>query len=256
MGFLATLVGLTSVERFIPLATPETERRDVLSAKPAPPRAAGAREAARAAARESTSRTAENRASSRAEPAPASTGARPRPRARCRSCRIRRCIACWRRSAPACRSNPPRAGREARAPRSERPATIKPKKAPSTITQTEHVVIADAVRLLGWGRQWHELAEMISRLAERPRPRRSAGSCAPTARRSTPWRPGAAKLTDYETVIRSRSRGAARLARRRPAAQNPRPRAGGTSPRRSDLTRRHDPDAKPHEALSRPRGRR
>src|SRR5688572_3008550 len=26
MGFLATLVGLTSVERFIPLATPETER--------------------------------------------------------------------------------------------------------------------------------------------------------------------------------------------------------------------------------------
>jgi hypothetical protein len=34
MGFLATLVGLTSVERFIPLATPETERRDVLSARP------------------------------------------------------------------------------------------------------------------------------------------------------------------------------------------------------------------------------
>src|SRR5688572_31181841 len=29
MGFLATLVGLTSVERFIPLATHETERRDV-----------------------------------------------------------------------------------------------------------------------------------------------------------------------------------------------------------------------------------
>src|SRR5690348_12198412 len=34
MSFLATLVGLTSVERFIPLATPETERRDVLAAKP------------------------------------------------------------------------------------------------------------------------------------------------------------------------------------------------------------------------------
>jgi hypothetical protein len=51
-----------------------------------------------------------------------------------------------------------------------RPATIKPRKAPSTVTQAEHVVIADAVRLLGWGRQWHELAEMISRLAERPAP--------------------------------------------------------------------------------------
>ena len=34
----------------------------------------------------------------------------------------------------------------------------------------EHLVIADAVRLLGWGRQWHELAEMIARLAERPAP--------------------------------------------------------------------------------------
>ena len=52
----------------------------------------------------------------------------------------------------------------------QRPATVKPKKAPSTITQSEHVVIADAVRLLGWGRQWHEIAEMIARLAERPAP--------------------------------------------------------------------------------------
>jgi ABC-type glutathione transport system ATPase component len=31
-------------------------------------------------------------------------------------------------------------------------------------------VIADAVRLLGWGRQWHELADMIARLSERPPP--------------------------------------------------------------------------------------
>src|SRR6187551_571114 len=79
MSFLATLVGLTSVERFIPLATHETERRDVLAAKPvqgsaraspgkppplsktipgaesARPRTTAPRE------RESTSRTAENR---------------------------------------------------------------------------------------------------------------------------------------------------------------------------------------------------
>ena len=51
-----------------------------------------------------------------------------------------------------------------------RPATIKPRKASPNITQPEHVVIADAVRLLGWGKQWHELADMISRLAERPSP--------------------------------------------------------------------------------------
>ena len=59
--------------------------------------------------------------------------------------------------------------REARR-ESARPAIVKPKKAPSTVTQTEHVVIADAVRLLGWGKQWHELAEMIARLSERPSP--------------------------------------------------------------------------------------
>src|SRR4030095_5673146 len=34
MGFLATLVGLTSVERYIPLATRETGRGEVLEAKP------------------------------------------------------------------------------------------------------------------------------------------------------------------------------------------------------------------------------
>jgi len=51
-----------------------------------------------------------------------------------------------------------------------RTATVKQRKAPATVTQTEHVVIADAVRLLGWGRQWHELAEMIARLSERPSP--------------------------------------------------------------------------------------
>jgi len=38
------------------------------------------------------------------------------------------------------------------------------------VSQAEHVVIADAVRLLGWGRQWHEIAEMITRLSERPAP--------------------------------------------------------------------------------------
>ncbi len=34
--------------------------------------------------------------------------------------------------------------------------------------QQDEVVIADAVRLLKWGRQWHEIAELIARMAERP----------------------------------------------------------------------------------------
>src|SRR6185503_16924744 len=65
MAFLATLVGLTSVERYIPLATRETERREVLSAKPEKLEAAAAPEAPRArpapAAREPAARTGEHK---------------------------------------------------------------------------------------------------------------------------------------------------------------------------------------------------
>jgi hypothetical protein len=57
MSFLATLVGLTSVERFIPLATHETERRDVLSAKPEPAAAKAATAAPRSAPSADTSRS-------------------------------------------------------------------------------------------------------------------------------------------------------------------------------------------------------
>jgi hypothetical protein len=140
MGFLATLVGLTSVERFIPLATHETERREVLAAKPAPP-------AAKDTAETSRSRTVEHRRTAETT-----------------------------RQMPVLPGTARAAAAQRAAPRRElkrdapRPATLKPKKAPSTITQSEHVVIADAVRLLGWGKQWHEVAEAIARLAERPAP--------------------------------------------------------------------------------------
>ncbi len=159
MGFLATLVGLTSVERFIPLATHETERREALAAKPAPApkdtsetsrsRSAENRRAVETAARDQR-RTAETTRQMPALPAASRATAAQRPAAR-----------------PAAAAAPAR--REVRRD-TQRPATIKPKKVPATITQPEHVVIADAVRLLGWGRQWHELAEMIARLSERPAP--------------------------------------------------------------------------------------
>lgn len=182
MGFLATLVGITSVDRFIPLATPETERRDVLSAKPGVADKSSA-EVARTRAppaareREPTSRTAENRRAVEAEREPRDTtrtGEHRRTAETTRqmpalpSSKVYRMLAAQRAGVPlkpAAPMAPPK--KDARRDPT-RPATIKPKKAPSTITQTEHVVIADAVRLLGWGRQWHELADMISRLAERP----------------------------------------------------------------------------------------
>ncbi len=179
MGFLATLVGLTSVERFIPLATHETERRDVLTARPDAPAARAAADTSRsrpppaAREREGTSRTAENRKA--AEPS-SRTGEHKRTAETTRqmpvlpNSRVYRMLAAQRAGVPLKTPAPAPTAPAGKRRDPGRPATIRPKKAPSTVTQMEHVVIADAVRLLGWGRQWHELAEMISRLAERPAP--------------------------------------------------------------------------------------
>lgn len=166
MSFLATLVGLTSVERFIPLATPETERRDVLTAKPK-------EKEKEKEEKKDTARTTENR---RIVEASARTGEHRRTAETTRqmpalpNSKVYRMLAAQRAGVPlkpaAAAPAPKRDVRRDPA----RPATIKPKKAPTSVSQIEHVVIADAVRLLGWGRQWHELAEMIARLAERPAP--------------------------------------------------------------------------------------
>jgi hypothetical protein len=164
MSFLATLVGLTSVDRFIPLATPETERRDVLAAKPGADAPAERAERAEPVkprapvAREPTSRTGEHKR----------TADTTRQMPQLPSSKVYRTLAAQGAGVPLRPAEAAPAKPVRRDP--GRPATVKPRKAPSTVTQTEHVVIADAVRLLGWGRQWHELAEMISRLAERPAP--------------------------------------------------------------------------------------
>ncbi|HEV8444249.1 MAG TPA: hypothetical protein VGQ27_12250 [Steroidobacteraceae bacterium] len=155
MGFLATLAGLSSVERFIPLAIPEAERREVLAAKPEQLDAQATADSARTTSRRSgdaAARTGEQRR----------TAETTRQMPVLPNSKAEKLLAAQRTVAAA-------------APKREakrdpvRPATIKPKKA-AGVTQAEHVVIADAVRLLGWGRQWHELADMIARLAERPAP--------------------------------------------------------------------------------------
>lgn len=154
MAFLATLVGITSVDRYIPLATPETERREVLAAEPDATEEMPKPEPVRTRAAPATARTGEHRR----------TAETTRQMPALANARVARAAA-----VPVPAPVPAAPRREARRD-TQRPATVKPRKAPSTITQTEHVVIADAVRLLGWGRQWHELADMITRLAERPAP--------------------------------------------------------------------------------------
>jgi hypothetical protein len=57
------------------------------------------------------------------------------------------------RKPPAAQAKPAKAPRPEKAPRPDRTATT---------------VIADAARLLSWGREWPQLANLISRLADRP----------------------------------------------------------------------------------------
>jgi hypothetical protein len=161
MGFLATMVGLTTVDRFIPLATHETERRDVLSAKPDA--------AAKPAADTSRPRTSPTARETplRAQKSPAEI---TRQMPALPNSKVFRTLAAQRAGAPLKEPPAPAAPRRDARREPARPVAVKPKKAPSTVTQTEHVVIADAVRLLGWGKQWHELAEIVARLSERPSP--------------------------------------------------------------------------------------
>lgn len=59
---------------------------------------------------------------------------------------------------------PPRAAPKAEAATSQRPA----QPAPADVDRVSATVVADAVRLLNWGREWPQLAGLIARLADRP----------------------------------------------------------------------------------------
>jgi hypothetical protein len=134
MGFLANLVGAEHVERFIPLA--------VESPPPAKPRAEARPEPA--AVDPTIEQTAPHRTRS------ATTTARSGERTR----------AAPRTARKTATSPPAKATAVPVAP----PTTTKPAN-PDKVTA---LVIADAVRMLNWGREWPQIAGLIARLADRP----------------------------------------------------------------------------------------
>ena len=134
MGFLANLVGSEHVERFIPLATE--------APAPAKPRAATRPEAP------SLDPTIEQTAPHRTRPAPAPARSTERTRAAPRTARK-----------PAV-APPSRAVAVPVLP----PTTTQP----ADVDKVTSLVIADAVRMLNWGREWPQIAGLIARLADRP----------------------------------------------------------------------------------------
>jgi len=139
MAFLTSLLGSEHVERFIPLAQPRPARPDTPPPRPAP--------------------TAPAEATGTTRPLRAATTPKPR-----------------RVEPPRAAPRPPPATRAARSTTSpsRRQAAPPPRPAPADEAtagmsdKAKATVIADAVRLVSWGREWPQLASLIARLADRP----------------------------------------------------------------------------------------
>jgi hypothetical protein len=136
MAFLTNLLGSEHVERFIPLAQPSPPMRPVPTKANRQVEPTGETRSPRTAAPPKQARRAE---SPRTEPRPA-TAARP---ARTVASASRRLTTPAPRPAPA-------------------------DEAPVVSNEATATVIADAVRLISWGREWPQLAGLIARLANRP----------------------------------------------------------------------------------------
>jgi hypothetical protein len=143
MSFLTNLIGVQHIERFVPLAdptyTPPAATEPAPIAKPAPQRQ-------RPPSDEAT------REMPRLKAAPAARAASPPPAA-----------------APQARADGKAASRAAtQAKPAPQPTQAKSTAKSLLPADLKGKIIADAIRLLKWGKSWHELAELIARIAERP----------------------------------------------------------------------------------------
>jgi hypothetical protein len=182
MIFLANLVGSEHIERFIPLADPEAERS--LTAEP--PNAAAhpttdtaTREMPLASATATQEAPLVSATATREMPAVSASATREMPKF----------LAAKRTPPPAGTAQVARTERKAAVPAkpAAKPAAKQPAKparpsgkpapkitpaAPSERGGSSDVaraqVIADAARLVQWGRKWYELPELIARMADRP----------------------------------------------------------------------------------------
>jgi hypothetical protein len=141
MSFLANLVGIQHIQRFIPLADPTRTETNLATSQTmeAPTVIKPIAQRARPATDDSTREMPKLKPSAPAKPAPVAPPSKPT-------------------SAP---TKP--VSRVAPA------APAKPAPAPKLATSDlKGKIIADAVRLLKWGKSWHELADLIERIADRP----------------------------------------------------------------------------------------
>jgi hypothetical protein len=198
MTFLANLIGSEHIERFIPLADPENEvdlktvpaiRENPPPAAPpaaappaaAPPAAAPPamppRDAPPPAPRRVHAAEAPRAAAPPADPGATATREMPRPPIRQKPASEATATREMPEFVAPKRRAPPAVGTQhvARTERRSTHAKITPRssaKQPAKLEGSSEAareqVIADAARLVQWGRKWYELAELIARMADRP----------------------------------------------------------------------------------------
>ncbi len=173
MAFLTNLVGSQHIARFIPLAEPQNEIDPKLAAKAASDSAKVAiGESTRVAALTTQPRAAIT-ASTRQMPQPAvreppatAPPGREAPRAQ-DATRVMQKGPAASGGARQVRTDTRRSASGRRDSKAAAQAARAPAPRPSD-PELDNKIIDDALRLLGWGRQWHELPELISRMADRP----------------------------------------------------------------------------------------
>ncbi len=184
MSFLANLVGAQHVDRFVPLAEPQQDTsvpkptpRVVKStpevsdipkwyaqAQIAPPTQSKAPTKPPALQVDTTPAT---RPLASANPLPKPTSREPDRMADPEATREMPKPVIKKSPAPAAAAKPAAAAstNAAKPPTQPKPAAAN---SGAGLTEIQQIVIADAERLLTWGRTWHELAELITRMADRP----------------------------------------------------------------------------------------
>jgi hypothetical protein len=177
MAFLANLVGIQHIQRFVPLADPsrtEPVSTTAIVEVAQPPRAA-APQKPRPSGDDTTREMPRIKATVPAParpasaPAPAPAPARPAAAASAPA----RAAPAPARAAPAPQPAPAKRIDGAKAPaRVAAAPSARPSAAAARSTalpaDVRGKIIADAIRLLKWGKSWHELPELIERIAERP----------------------------------------------------------------------------------------
>ncbi len=175
MIFLANLVGSDHIERFIPVAEAQNERsldrgppNDVAQTTPESASSTATREMPIITAATTREMPAVTASATREMPEFFATKRAPPAAGTAQVARTERKAAVTAKpTAKPPGKQPSRPGASVKAaPPQKAAGKPDPKSAPSDVARAQ--VVADAARLVQWGRKWYELPELIARMADRP----------------------------------------------------------------------------------------